>query len=160
MPSETPDSPATLPGQFTLSRYSGGGSDRDERRIVIRLEDERSRCHVVEILMTPHELGMALTGMGNVPCEFRYFPGAPVGKYHQHKTETVVVRGCTGPGNPGWVRKADEAIRALEVDGWKGSRSNVTNTHYLGDQAPGGRELRVGYDRWVDEPPAGEDPPC
>lgn len=54
-------------GRLTISRVNSNVSDN---YIVIALRADGSPLPVVEIKLTPEQLGIALTGMGNTPCEW------------------------------------------------------------------------------------------
>ena len=54
-------------GRITISRIT---SNVENEYIVIALRANGSPLPVMEIKLTPEQLGIAITGMGNTPCEW------------------------------------------------------------------------------------------
>jgi hypothetical protein len=136
-----------LKGSVSIYRPLG----RDCDYIGISLDDESSRCRLLDIRIPFAEFVEALTGRGNVSCEFDFFNDCPVGKIYEHKTEIV-------PRPQGYVkpneRKAvsEFALAQFEVDGWMGRDDDLFNHHKSkGDSAV------VTFHRYVD-PPTEETP--
>ena len=55
-------------GRVTISRVT---SSVENEYIVIALRADGSPLPILEIKLTPEQLGIAITGMGNTPCEYR-----------------------------------------------------------------------------------------
>lgn len=147
-----------LTGTLSISRTS---SNRPlDRPIKITLEDELSRCRVVQIELTLADFAEALTGMFGVPCQFTWPSSSVVGKRHEHKTEVVFIPDkCTD-------RKDQESARKhfaeFEVDGWRGRVSDAFNSHrWAKDERPNpcgvrGMWTSITFDRWVEAESAEE----
>ncbi len=79
-----------------------------------------------------------------------HFQDEHIGKQYEHKDELV-------PRPDIMDREKEEVLDALlkpfEVDGWIGSRSDITNPHNW----KGKDKVRVGFVRWVDVKEAEKD---
>ncbi len=109
-------------GKLTISRYTGGEKGSG---ITIRVTDELSGTEFIEIEITAEVLGNCITGLSYQPCEFE-LRAANVGKTHEHKTEIIPF---TVKDYSKREAEARAAMKPYEVDGWKGSWSDMCNHH-------------------------------
>jgi hypothetical protein len=133
----------THEGQLSIGRVQGAGEDV----IRLRLECKRSAVRFVEVELTPHDLAMALTGMGATPCTFELTDTELVGLERQHKT--VVVRVASNIYGPGRGKAIKAALAPHEVDGWRASRDDCVNSHRVVKYGDGWYECSVLFERHV-----------
>ena len=112
-----------LPGNVTISRVS---FSHGEDYISIKIVDETSKVHFVEAMLSLQDFALAITGRGFMDCELDVRGLDLVGLQREGKKEPVMV-----PKGSWDTReeRAYAAVRALEVDGWKGRLSDVMNHH-------------------------------
>ena len=134
-----------LQGQVSISCPAGPGADY----ITIQLEDDQSRCRVTEIRIKYGDFARALTGLGNVACEFDLYVGN-VGKRREVKEERVCIP-RVGFGER--EAAAAEAVAVYNVDGWTGRVQDALNQHRRVQSTDDGTWYRVGYVRFVDDDP-------
>lgn len=109
-------------GQLTISRWSG--NSHESRCVTIRVIDKVSGIEFVCISVSPEELGLAITGQGQIACEYSLNGLQSIGKKSENKT--AIVPYAPGDNN----RKHDpKALAAMEIDGWKVRRDDLTNHH-------------------------------
>jgi len=132
-----------LQGQASISCPSGSGADY----ITIQLEDRLSGCRVTEIRIKYADFARALTGLGNVACEFDLYT-ANIGKRREVKEERICVPHV---GFAYFEKAAADAVMALNVDGWIGRPKDALNQHRLIERTEEGRWYRVSYVRFVDD---------
>ena len=110
-----------LAGSVIISRCSG--SAVDDTPIHITVDDEISRCRVLEIYMSLEEFAKAITGSyGDAKIE--HFPKSPIGMKAENKTEIVPFDSYQDK-----EKDINAALKPFEVDGWKARRSDMTNGH-------------------------------
>ena len=138
-----------LTGRINISRTSGGDESTPIR---IEIVDDASHCRVVEVRMTCEGFAEAITGRGHVPCELEFYPEAPIGKIHEHKTEVVMIPKTSDYSPRSRTKSAKLAMKPLEVDGWTGNVDDFMNHH----RHNGGRSTKthdaynVNFVRYVD----------
>lgn len=138
-----------MKGTIRISRTS---SNRGPDTIRIYLEDTISGAQFVTAELTPHDLAMALTGMGDTPCTFEVRGLRVLGKQREVKTEKV-------PVPDGWLFAKDgptstELLAPFEVDGWRARLGDLTN-HHRCTTLDGAPAYSVTFTRHVD-PETGE----
>lgn len=136
----------TLKARLRISSYSTTtkGASGDGSGVRIYVIDESSGCAVIEIDISHEQFGKAVTGRGDCECTMELTP-ENAGKKHEHKTEAVAWK-WSGHRNRDDDPTKDAALAPFEVDGWRGSRSDLGNHH---------RQLRDGtynvtFHRYVD----------
>lgn len=132
-----------LPGSIRMCRYHG-----TETGVHIELLDEASGTIVTSVYLTTADFGSAVTGM-TAPCRFEMVSQV-VGKVREVKDEIVPVKGK--PHYSLTDADKDELLAPFEVDGWKGSRYDLGNSHRLVG-AHENRSYKVGFVRYVDPQP-------
>ena len=131
------------PGRIDILRPTRGA----ERFIQMRLEDEGSRCVVIDIRMTMEDFGNAITGLGNTPCKFQLLGVKQVGKRVEHKAVEVFVPDGTSDTRSERIRVA---VVAYEKDGWRGDDNDAQNWHRAARSENRGTWYNVQYTRFVD----------
>ena len=132
-----------LQGQASISCPSGSGADY----ITIQLEDRLSGCRMTEIRIKYADFAKALTGLGNVACEFDLYT-ANIGKRREVKEERVCVPRV---GFEQREAHAAEAVAVYNVDGWTGRVRDALNQHRRVQSTDKGTWYRVSYVRFVDD---------
>ena len=129
-------------GKITITRQSRTTCGDS---VCIELTDESSGTRVVEVEMTVENFGNAITNLALQPCEFQWYPEAPVGKVRETKTEIIQMpEGASYAKDREALAKA--AIAPFEVDGWVGYWRDALNHHRHTD----GTMYSVGFHRFVD----------
>ncbi len=129
----------TLKGNLSITRpHCSDGT----KLIYINLTDESSGCEVVEIRISPEQFAEVIVGSSQRDCEFDFNSGGVIGKVHEYKQEIV-------PKPKKYKDKEEiaEILKPFEVDGWKGSTSDITNRH----KSVGTDNVRVGFHRYVEK---------
>jgi len=147
-------------GKLSVGRVTTNVQRPDGRYdyISISLDCGTSSSRVVEIEMSTEEFAACLMGQGWSDCQFRWWPGAPVGKFVETKRVEVSIP-WFGPieGTRSLLR--EKAVRAAievhEVDGWMGDDKDASNHHCFvsGAEDRGFDIYRVRFHRYVDSPP-------
>ena len=138
-----------VPGKITISRMS---STHGDPWIAISITDARSGCLLTEVKMTPHNFGEALGGLGFVPCEFDFWPNAPIGKIREVKTVTVPFE---RPSSKDVNRHQFVTVRMKTylVDGWEMMKwDEYFNHHRHGYDEDGYSVVSMTLERYVDAP--------
>jgi hypothetical protein len=133
----------TLNGSISISCPQGGDSDY----ISIQLEDISSSTRFCEVRIKYAEFTQALTGRGYMPMAFE-LRASKVGLIREHKRELVEFR------YKNWDKREEEAAQALipfEVDGWKGSISDMLNYCHRNVNKDGIDYQEVTFTRYVEE---------
>jgi len=130
-----------LRGNISISAPYGSGVDY----IQIEFIDESSHTRFLRATMSYEDFTRALTGRGEIPCEFSLTAGR-VGFIHQHKSEQVFI-----PDGEFATRKerAAEAVKAIEMDGWIGRGEDALNQHRLTKRENQGAWYSVTFVRYI-----------
>lgn len=150
----------TLPAKITISRPSFSDGTR---LIEISVIDEKSSCEAISISLGYVEFAQALTGLGHVPCEMIFNDSGIIGKKWEHKNVAVTIQGLSSSETR---EERDAAIlRCLaehEIDGWKARVQDAHNHHNIvkGSRRDGSYDVRVLFERYVEEDRIHESPPC
>ncbi len=116
-----------LRGKITVSRPQG---NYHEPYVLIRVEDESSRCVMIDIEVPVAEFALAITGLSYQPCEFRLGAVDVAGWTRETKTEKVPFRSKVwDKRSDEWKQDAAEALRPFEVDGWSARGDDLGNGH-------------------------------
>lgn len=129
-----------LKGKISLSRYT---SNVRPDGVTISLIDESSGVQCVEIEISIETLGYIITGLSHQECTFEWRPDF-VGMIRENKTEIIPF---TATNYKTRDQESAAALAPYEVDGWKGSITDMTNGHC---RTPSGQ--RVGFRRFVPAP--------
>lgn len=112
-----------MKGQLEIGRMFGGRADETGCCVRIRLIDSASHAAFIDIEMTLHEFGTALTN-SPAECEFKLRALDRVGMTAENKTAIVRYK------NKSKGREHDPASLAeLEIDGWKVRDGDLRNHH-------------------------------
>jgi hypothetical protein len=114
-----------LKGNITIGSVY---SNHEEAYVSLRVEDGTSSVEFLEVKLSYEAFAHALTGRGHVPCEIKVRGLELIGRKRLHKTVLVPVP----DGN--WSthkKRAERAIKELEVDGWHGRVDDALNNHNL-----------------------------
>ena len=128
------------------------GSDNTFR---LTIKDDSSRIQFVDLRMTPEQFALVISARvtTDLECEVRGLDG--VGKVREVKTERVSFRHLYCGTKEERERAAKQAMEPFEVDGWKGSMSDMFNGHR---SARDGSDIQiVMFERLVDGPAAKKD---
>ena len=117
--------------------------------IQMRLEDEESGCAVFDVELSIENFGNAITGLGDIPCEFRVLGVERVGKRAEHKTVEVFLGDGTRSNEDSRIR---DAVAKHEANGWRGRDADLKNRHKFvrRQEGTGGAWYDVDYTRFVD----------
>jgi hypothetical protein len=135
-------------GRLQISRTM---SNRGPDVMSIEVVDDSSGVHFLRIDLTPHDLMCALTGrVTSIEMEIR---GAHlIGTISEHKTELVKWKAYSqktddrkGLDDHERSPSVDKILAPFEIDGWRGSSSDLFNGH-----RSEGEFQRVGFHRYVD----------
>jgi len=135
-----------LQGKLSIARPSYGTG---KEAIRIECQDAGSAMRVVGIEIGLEDFSRAITGQGDVYCEFEFSreAWARVGKVRQYEQRFIP--------QPEEYRPTAYEIAAhlarYEKDGWRGNPEDVTNPH-----RHRGKEVEVAFERWVDPPGGGK----
>lgn len=129
----------TLKGNLSITRphYSDG-----TKLIHINLTDESSGCQVVEIRLSPEQFAEVLVGSSQRGCEFDFNDSGVIGKIREYKEEIV-----PRPKKYKDKEEVAEILKPFEIDGWKGHKEDVTNSHLW----VGTGNVMVGFHRYVEK---------
>ncbi len=134
----------TFAGRITIGRsQSSHGPDT----IRIEITDANNGVRVVEVSMTPDNFGRAITGLSYLECVGVLGQPELVNAQHELKQETVFV-----PDGDYKLRekRAAEACKPFEIDGWKASVSDACNPHrWTKGRVEGGHTYSVNFHRYV-----------
>ncbi len=125
----------SIPGAVTITRKQMP----DGPVISIEIEDSLSARVFVEIHLTLETFAEAVTGLSSRPGEMEVQNFDLVGKKLEIKSEIVPQVGFNATKT-----EIHEALAPFEVDGWTGSRKDVTNHHNFC-----GNNVRVKFRRYV-----------
>ena len=132
-----------LAGELTITRVS----NTDE--IKIEFYDLASGVQFLVASLSAKDLGMAITGLGNVDCKFEFRPRF-VGMQYQHKEELIPVPVGMRYGKI-TDSQAKELVRPHETDGWLARLSDLSNHHRIDRNG----NCKVHFGRYID-PATGE----
>ena len=131
-----------LKGNITISAPRGGGTEY----IQIEFEDKSSLTRFLWVTMSYKDFARALTGRGDIPCEFS-LTADKVGLVHQYRKELVFVSGGEFATRK---ERAAEAVKALEIDGWMGRVNDALNQHRVRKREKQGAWYSVSFVRYVE----------
>jgi len=133
-----------LKGKITISNPRSSDSTDC---VQIQVEDVKSNTRFLKITMNHEDFAYALLGLGNVDCQFELTPKY-VDMVYQHEIRQVFVPS----GEFRTIRqRADDAVKALEGDGWTGRFQDAMNHHQLIERTEGGELYSVLYSRYVED---------
>ncbi len=132
-----------LDGKISIHAEMG----REERRVVIFIEDTLSTTEIIQVEMTMADFGNAITGHGHMPMKFLLQDTSKVGKKHEVKTEKVTFKYKNGDITKEEINKA---IHKYEVDGWIGQVKDYGNHHNFVKSDKEKEIYKIGFRRWVD----------
>lgn len=124
-------------GSFSICQASDGS-------IRFYFEDEASSSRFLVATTTPENLGLAITGKSELPCDFELRPDL-VGKIREHKRELVP------RPDDATESSMKVALAPFEVDGWRGHLPDLTNGHKT-RRVDGERFQEVLFVRYVESP--------
>lgn len=136
----------SLPGNITISNVNSNKPPYNW--VSIGLVDGSSGCLMAQIELSYQQLGEALTGRGQVPCEFALWAVEKAGLKREHKVEDVFIP-HKGYGGDAYKKAAAKAIKKLEVDGWIGDVDDANNHYHHVRNEEGGQVYRIGFVRYV-----------
>jgi hypothetical protein len=132
-----------LQGNIQIGMAIGGHGPDFVR---IQVEDEKSRCCVIEINLTLEAWAKALANR-NQDCEFTLYGSPNLGKRFEHKTVLIA-----DPDPSDYMKKLDaklsKAIKAFEKDGWTGDIKDFRNHHNYDGKT---KKYAIRFVRWVEE---------
>lgn len=133
-----------LKGKISIGRYT---SNKAPDICWITISDEVSGTQFLEIQLTPENLGLALTGLSSLDCQFDLRGSERVGKQREQKTEVVTIY---PPKNAKVHQALREASKLFLADGWLPMIND--NSRYEPIEQVSEREwsYRVTFVRWVD----------
>lgn len=137
-----------LPARLTISNPRGRSEDDPIVRITVQCE--RSLCEAIEVEVPLLDFAKALFSRALIPCTMDFNESGVIGMYHEHKEELVTFEG----EYTNRKSAANKAIQALEVDGWIGNRSDASNGHRVVSRDGNSVTARIGFHRFVKDPPA------
>ena len=134
-----------LKGKITIGRPQCS----DGREVItIDVQDNSSRCRIVNLEMTYENFTKALTGQGYIDCDIDFNDSELIGKKKEHKTVKV-------PRMKGYERVnnkeiethmvAYDNINQLFLDGWVPRYEDFNNHHKHTDD----NHVMVIFERWV-----------
>lgn len=113
-------------GRLNICRMSNG----TEHRMRIEVIDTCSRVHFLRAELSMEEFAMALTAMGDIPCEFVLVHPELVGSIAENKEERVPYpRGYVERDSVAEKRQIAAALKPFEIDGWSGREEDLRNGH-------------------------------
>ncbi len=141
-----------LKGKISISRRTGGGVDDSVR---IEIVDTNSGIHFCEAELTLENFALALTGLGNVECNYTVRGNELIGKHKEVKTVHLKipkeVLKSYGKERIAFARKIAEK-EGLFNNGWCGSIDEVDNMHRRREShADGSATYDVSLHRYVDK---------
>jgi hypothetical protein len=98
--------------------------------------DEASRSRFLKVEISPENLLVAITSLGDQDCEFELRACEYVGK--QQEVKTIHVPGISGDRKT-FDDELGAAVKPFEIDGWRADRGGGYN-HY--------RQSKEGYEVW------------
>lgn len=133
----------TLQGTVTIARRSDG-------KIVLRVDDDASRCTILEALLDPRDFGNAVTGLGARPASCTWHT-SPLGR--RRETAIFVI-----PLPQMWWTMEGQAqavarMASHETDGWLGRKDDLFNRHCHIEGNDGGTFANVSFERYVEDRP-------
>lgn len=104
-------------GRLSISRISSNAPERDNM-ISITVEDKASGIGFVNVLITPEQFAMALTGLSSCECELELRGLQHVGKKRETKQLILHVSFDRFARKEDREVKLREAAAQYEVEGW------------------------------------------
>ena len=132
-----------LPGRLIVTNPHGG--DRKDY-VNVQITDAISSTILVNVKLSLEQFGIALSSSREVKCDLEYYPES-IGKVQESKTEEVFVPKGEWKDR---YKTAEEAVSKFEVDGWKGSVSDATNSKRNIEYGDKGTIQKVSFYRYVD----------
>ena len=132
-----------MQGRITISRPAGHDIDS----ITIEIEDTLSCVPFLSVQVGYANFTKALTGQGYIPCEFETRGLELIGK--RRETKTVCIRVPDGPYETR-DKRAHNAVKQCEKDGWKGRHEDALNFHRRKESDAGGAWYEVTFTRHVE----------
>ena len=133
-----------MQGRITISRPAGYDIDS----ITIEIEDTLSCVPFLSVQVSYANFTKALTGQGYIPCEFETRGLELIGKRREAKTEHVFVPDGSHETRD---KRAYNAVKQYEKDGWKGRREDALNFHRRKEADAGGVWYEVTFKRHVED---------
>jgi len=96
----------------------------------ISVEDVLSRTRFIEFSMSAEDLMLALTGQGNMKCEFELRGLELIGKEHQNRDVTIPEI-TTHLSDKEFLKVIEQVRPHYEVDGWRMDEQKHFNMHML-----------------------------
>jgi len=136
-----------MKGQISITRRN---SNVEDPFVVIEITDNKSGQVVTEVKLTPHALGLAITGLSGVDVEFTE-PSPMIGLRRETKHELVPAIDNSDISTE-ILRETviTNTLAQFEVDGWVGRRGDMTNGHNRVAKDDGFYQ-RVLFTRYVDD---------
>lgn len=111
-------------GELSISRTGN-------QYIEITVQDDLSRVEFLRVRMGLAEFAKAITGLGNVECEFDWYPKF-VGMRHEVKVLSIPVQNFSAA-----EEERKEILAPYEVDGWMARADDLGNHHNMRRVADG-----------------------
>ena len=111
-----------LPGNISINRVTGGG----EAEIWISLEEETSGIQFARFKMTLENFAKVITSQSCIEGTLELIGLDKLGWKAENKTE--IISAPSGMSDKG-KKEAEQAVKTLEVDGWRARKGDVTNHH-------------------------------
>jgi hypothetical protein len=135
----------TMKGEITISHYT----NLDE--IHIKVVDSLSTTRFIDVKIKPSDLMLALTGLGNVNCQFDLM-AEHVGQVIEHKEEVVRLRQRITNTPAEEQAVIEKALRPFRVDGWFAREGDLGNSHLSVKYGKTFVDYRVTFYRYVNPP--------
>ncbi len=136
-------------GKISISRPHGHNCDY----IQIRVKDVNSLVPFVDVQIKYADFTRALTGQGEIDCEFETRWLDLLGTIRENKTEVVLIPARKTRNERSVNRQIiRNAIAAHEVNGWRGDDDDAKNFHrYVrDDKESGGKYFNISFVRYVE----------
>lgn len=134
-----------LTGKLSISRPCGANTT-EHPVITIEVEDAGSGVRFVEVEIPAEAFALALTGMGAVTCKFTVGGLHLIGTRREVKTELVAF----DKYETGAAARIDACLEEFHRDGWRGSASDMMNSHRTVAQKGFPTYQRVHFTRFLD----------
>ncbi len=133
-----------LVAKLSISRPQGG--DCNGEFIDIQVNDEAAGVRAVTVRVSLADFAKALTGQGHIPATLEFNDSGLVGMVREYRKKAVPsLEHLYGDDRASRVRAA---LVPYEVDGWRGSDSDMSNSHCT-SIIDGKRFQAVGFQRHV-----------
>lgn len=138
-------------GSITLSRpmYSDGS-----KKIIVCIESQDSGRRIVQAELDFDSFAEMMTGRGDNHCNLKLWDNYDLADCTREADSKVLDFTLNSSGEVD-EQEYDRVFAKHEVNGWKGSRSDLTNHHYIRAFNKNGiRSIKVNFHRYVN--PEGE----